>query len=139
MKPDPHGTGETRGGTDAGPPTPARLLQVAFRTIHILAMAMVLGALPFGAGWTQLRVPILMTLASGVVLFGLDLAKDPRVLVQGSGVAVLLKLALLGCGLLWPGQRFAWYLAATAVASVGSHMPGRWRHHCFLPGRRPRP
>lgn len=114
------------------PPTGTRLAQVVLRTIHILAMAMVLGALPFGAGFQQLRIPILMTVASGVGLFALDLAKSPQVLVQGSGIAVVVKLALLGCGLLWPGQRLAWYLAATAVASVGSHMPGSWRHYSIL-------
>jgi hypothetical protein len=117
------------------PPSPVRLLLVVLRTIHILAMAMVLGALPFGAGWQQLKIPILMTMASGAALFALDLAKNPHVLLQGSGVAVLVKLALLGCGVLWPGQRLGWYLAATAVASVGSHMPGRWRHYSFLHGK----
>ena len=124
-----------RDNPDGGPPSRTRLLQVALRTVHILAMALVLGALPFGAGQAQLRVPILMTVASGALLFALDLAKDPRILLQGSGVAVLAKLALLGCGLLWPAQRLAWYLAATAVASVGSHMPGSWRHHDFRPRR----
>ncbi len=120
---------------DGGPPSTTRLLQVALRSIHILAMALVLGALPFGAGFDQLAVPILLTVVSGVALFVLDLAKDPRILVQGSGLMVLAKLALLGCGLLWPSQRLAWYLAATAVASVGSHMPGSWRHFDLRAGR----
>ena len=116
---------------DSGPPSRSRLLQVALRTIHILSMALVLGALPFGAGFAQLRIPVLMTVASGLALFAIDLAKSPQVLLQGSGVAVLAKLALLACGHLWPSQQLAWYLAATAVASVGSHMPGRWRHYDF--------
>ena len=126
---------ETMSGSeprDGRPPTWNRLLQVALRSIHIMAMALVLGALPFGLGFAQLKVPVLMTVASGVALFALDLAKDPRVLLQGSGVAVLAKLVLLGCGHLWPAQQLAFYLAATAVASVGSHMPGRWRHYSLL-------
>lgn len=114
------------------PPSATRLAQVVLRTIHVLAMALLLGALPFGAGFQQLRIPILLTVASGLALFALDLAKSPQVLFQGSGIAVLVKLALLGCGQLWPGQRLAWYLAATAVASVGSHMPGTWRHYSLL-------
>lgn len=124
------------GAADGGPPSRTRLLQVGLRTVHLLAMALVLGALPFGAGFAQLRVPILLTVASGLGMFALDLAKDPRILAQGSGAAVLLKLALLGCGQLLPDQRLAWYLAATAVASVGSHMPASWRHFELLPGRR---
>jgi hypothetical protein len=126
---------EAMSGTDypnGKPPSSVRLLQVALRTVHILAMALILGALPFGAGFQQLRIPILMTVASGVVLFTLDLAKSPQILLQGSGIAVLLKLVLLGCGHLWPTQQLAFYLAATAVASVGSHMPGRWRHYSLL-------
>ena len=117
---------------DDRPPTWTRLLQVALRSIHIMAMALVLGALPYGPGFPQLKIPILLTVGSGVALFVLDLTKDPAVLLQGSGVAVLAKLALLGCAFLWPTQQLAFYLAATAVASVGSHMPRRWRHYSLL-------
>ena len=110
----------------------ARPTQLILRSVHIAAMAMVLGAIPFGAGYQSLRVSILLTLASGVLLFAIDLARDLAILSQGSGVAVLLKLALLGIGALQPAERLPWYLAATVVASVGSHMPGSWRHFSFL-------
>jgi hypothetical protein len=95
-------------------------------------MALVVGAIPFGADFAALRLPILLTLASGILLFAVDLARDLGILVQGSGVAVLVKLGLLGLGVLQPADRLAWYLAATLVASVGSHMPGSWRHFSFL-------
>lgn len=113
----------------------ARPTQLVLRSVHIAAMAMVVGALPFGADFQALRGPILLTLASGVLLFAIDLARDAAILVQGSGVAVLLKLGLLGLGVLQPAHRLPWYLAATLVASVGSHMPGRWRHFSFLTGK----
>ena len=61
-----------------------------------------------------------------------DLARDLGILVQGSGVAVLLKLGLLALGARQPASRLSWYLAATFVASIGSHMPGAWRHFSFL-------
>ncbi|NTV75289.1 MAG: hypothetical protein HGA66_13925 [Holophaga sp.] len=48
---------------------------------------------------------------------------------------MLLKLALLGLGNLVPQQRLGWYLAATAVASIGSHMPGNWRHFSLIHGK----
>ena len=95
-------------------------------------MALVVGGIPFGADFQALRAPILITLASGVLLFAVDLAKDMAMLSQGSGVAVLLKLGLLGLGVSQPSSRLPWYLAATLVASVGSHMPGSWRHFSFL-------
>lgn len=110
----------------------ARPVQLVLRSLHIAAMALVVGGIPFGADFQALRGPILLTLVSGVLLFAVDLAKDLAILTQGSGVAVLLKLGLLGLGVLQPAARLPWYLAATLVASVGSHMPGTWRHFSFL-------
>ncbi|MDP1831179.1 MAG: hypothetical protein Q8K67_03895 [Geothrix sp.] len=110
----------------------ARPVQLALRSVHIAAMALVVGGLPFGADFEALRAPILITLASGGLLFAVDLARDLAILTQGSGVAVLLKLGLLGLGVLQPAARLPWYLAATLVASIGSHMPGSWRHFSFL-------
>ncbi len=110
----------------------ARPAQLVLRSLHIAAMALVVGGLPFGADFQRLRGAILLTVISGVLLFAIDLAKDAAFLTQGSGVAVLLKLGLLGMGLLQPAARLPWYLAATLVASIGSHMPGAWRHFSFL-------
>ena len=110
----------------------ARKAQLALRSMHIAAMAMVVGAVPSGAGFEALKGPILVTVASGILLLAIDLARDAAILTQGSGVAVLLKLGLLGLGSLQPPRRLVWYLAATLVASVGSHMPGAWRHFSFL-------
>lgn len=109
----------------------ARPVQLILRSLHIAAMALVVGALPFGAGFEALRTPILVAVGSGILLFAIDLARDMGILVQGSGVAVLVKLALLGLGALQPAHRLPWYLAATLVASVGSHMTGSWRHFSF--------
>jgi hypothetical protein len=113
----------------------SRALQVLLRTAHIIAMAMVLGGLAQGAGFRPLRPWILATVLSGVLLLAVDLAKGSTRLTQGSGVAVLLKLALLGLGNLYPEARLPWYLAATAVASVGAHMAASWRHFSFLEWR----
>jgi hypothetical protein len=110
----------------------ARPAQLALRSLHIAAMALVVGGIPFGADFGTLRNAILLTGISGLLLFAIDLARDAAYLGQGSGVAVLLKLGLLGLGALQPAHRLTWYLAATLVASVGSHMPGDWRHFSFL-------
>ena len=109
----------------------ARRVQLLLRSLHLCAMALVVGALPFGADYRALRGAILATVVTGVLLFAIDLARDAAILIQGSGVAVLLKLGLLGLGCLQPAHRLPWYLAATFVASVGAHMPGSWRHFSF--------
>ena len=48
-------------------------------------MALVVGGIPFGGDFQALRGPILVTLASGALLLGLDLAKNPASLTQGFG------------------------------------------------------
>ena len=105
-----------------------RAVQVALRSLHIAAMGLVLGGIWLGGGYGRLRAAILLTVASGLLLAAIDLAKGPGFLVQGSGAALLLKLALLGLGNGFAGGRLHWYLAAAVVASIGSHMPASWRH-----------
>lgn len=109
-----------------------RAVQVVLRSLHIVAMALVLGGLAAGETFEALRTPILLTVASGLLLLMVDLARGGLVLSQGSGVATLAKLALLGLGNLFPALRLQFYVAATFVASVGSHMPGNWRHFSLV-------
>ncbi|HLO66652.1 MAG TPA: hypothetical protein VK188_06515 [Holophaga sp.] len=119
-----------------GPKRPwVRALQVSLRTIHIAAMAVLLGGIAFGQGRPRLDVAILAALASGMLLLLLDLWSGASALSQGSGAAVILKLVLLGLGNLLPEHRFGWYLAATVVASIGAHMPGSLRHFSWIEGR----
>lgn len=112
-----------------------RWASVLVRSLHISAMGVVLGGVFIGADHMALAVGIWVTALSGTVLLAMDFAKDRSYLLQGSGLFVLLKLALLAVGLYFlPGQRFGWYLAATFVASIGSHMPGAVRH-CKVVGK----
>ncbi len=105
---------------------------MALRTVHIAAMALVLGGVAFGATEERLRAPMLWTIVSGVLLLAIDLFRSCVFLYQGAGVAAVVKLALVGLGYHLPQARLAFYLAATVVGSVGSHMNGSWRHWSFL-------
>lgn len=130
MKEVPEAPAETR------PRIPgARALQVLLRSLHIVAMALVMGGIARGSSFEDLQTPILLTVISGLLLLVVDLARRCLVLTQGSGVALFLKLALLGLGNLFPAARVEWYLAATFLASIGSHMPGDWRHFDVLKWR----
>jgi len=113
----------------------ARATQVLLRSLHIAAMALVVGGVARGADFDTLCTPILCTLISGLLLLVVDLARRCLVLTQGSGLALFLKLALLGLGNLFPAARLEWYLAATLAASIGAHMSGDWRHFSFLTWR----
>lgn len=109
-----------------------RVTRIIARTVHIVGMALVLGGVAYAAPVKALALPLSLTLASGLLLLGLDLWQSGTWLTQGGGVAVLLKLALLSLGQWFPAARFECYLAATSVASIGAHMPRTWRHWSFL-------
>ena len=113
----------------------ARPVQVALRTVHVAAMALVLGGLAFDVPDARLHAAGVVTVASGVGLFVVELARTGVFLYTGAGAASILKLALLGLGFAFPVARFELYLAATLLASVGSHMSGRWRHWSLLDRR----
>jgi hypothetical protein len=135
----PAGSAPGRGRLSECPAEPAprtfrgmRAVRIAARTVHIVAMALVLGGVAYAAPVAALALPLALTLASGLLLLGLDLWKSGTWLTQGGGVAVLLKLALLSLGQWFPAARFECYLAATSVASIGAHMPKSWRHWSVL-------
>ena len=113
----------------------ARPAQVALRTVHVAAMAVVLGGLAFDVPEVRLHVAGALTVASGIGLLAVELARSGVFLYTGAGVLTLLKLVLLALGQAFPAGRFELYLAATLVASVGSHMSSRLRHWSVLDGR----
>lgn len=138
----PAGTAPMRGSRSEQASTTAtrsfdgrRAVRIFARTVHIVAMALVLGGVAYAAPVRALVLPLVLAVASGVLMVGMDLWKSPAWLYQGSGAAVLLKLVLLGLGQMFPAVRFECYVAATTVASVGSHMPKGWRHWSFLDRR----
>lgn len=109
-----------------------RPVQVVLRSVHVATMALVLGGAAFDAPERTLLLPIVLTVASGVLLLAADLARSCVFLYQGAGVAALVKLALLVLGNVFPGARLPFYLAATVVASVGTHMSGSLRHYSVV-------
>lgn len=98
-------------------------------------MAIVLGGVAWRVPGERMAHAVVITFVSGVLLLAIDLWKSCVFLYQGAGVAAILKLALVGLGWHLPGARLGFYLAATVVGSVGSHMSGRWRHWSLLDGK----
>lgn len=112
------------------PPRPGwhRAVEIGLRSAHVASMGLVLGGIAMGGTHETLLVPIALTVSSGVLLLASSLRRGCLSLSQGAGLALLAKLALLGLGNVFPGGRLAWYLAATLLTSVASHMPAAWRH-----------
>ena len=98
-------------------------LELPLRVVHIAAMAVVLGATPYVSDRRALRFAILPMVASGLALLACELARSAAFFLQTRGVLTVLKFALITLGALYPASRFAWYLAATALAVLGAHLP----------------
>jgi hypothetical protein len=109
-----------------------RAWNVAARTVHLAATGMLLGGHFFGAPADALLPWLWGAIASGAVIFGLELYTSCDWLTQIGGLVVVVKVAVL-CVI-----PFAWsarvplLLAVVALAGVGSHMPGKYRHYSLL-------
>ena len=110
-----------------------RALGLALRTAHLMTFGALLGGHFFNVDSARLMPFLLATIASGVALLALELASTCAWLFMGKGLAVLLKLAVLLMVPLFWDYRVPLLLLVVAAASVGSHMPSRFRHRCFLP------
>jgi hypothetical protein len=98
-------------------------LELPLRVVHIAAMSVVLGATPYVADRRTLRFAILPMVFSGVAMLGIELARSCAFLLQLRGALTLLKFALITLGAVFPESRFGWYLAASVLAVLGTHLP----------------
>ncbi|MFQ5830183.1 MAG: hypothetical protein ACE5JD_13655 [Candidatus Methylomirabilia bacterium] len=109
-----------------------RAWNVALRTVHLMAFGLLLGGHAWDVEADRLLAAFWVTMGSGAALMGLELLKTFEWLFLGKGVMVLAKLGLLLLvPVLWEA-RLPLLLAVVAVASVGSHMPARFRHYSLL-------
>ncbi|MBK9968975.1 MAG: hypothetical protein IPP07_30785 [Holophagales bacterium] len=104
---------------------------MALRTVHIVAMALVLGEWPGTFPRSRCATPSCSRWRAAFSSWR-STREELRLPHHGAGVAAIVKLALVGLGWHLPESRLAFYLAATVIGSVGSHMSGAWRHYSFL-------
>lgn len=107
-------------------PRPGRWLNVGLRGLHQVAVvvlgAAVLGA-PVAAGPSAIAV-----LATGLILFAMDLSTKPGLLGERAGMAVLLKLALVAWMALDASARPWLFWLVVAWSTVFAHAPASFRH-----------
>lgn len=118
--------------TQLGP----RGISIALRTLHLASFGILLGGHAFAIEADRLIPTFFLTLASGIGLMGVEVyVNGLQWFFLGKGLSVLLKLAILLAVPLFWGHRVLLLLLVVVVASVGSHMPARYRHYSFLHGR----
>lgn len=117
-----------------------RAWKIAFRTAHIAAMALVVGGHAFDAATSRIYPWLLTTIVTGAALVAVE-ARDVsfRWVFEGRGLMVLAKLALLAIVPFAWSARLQILFVVIVIASVGSHMPGRFRHYSVIERGRPFP
>lgn len=111
----------------------ARAWSIAFRTLHLAAFGMLLGGHTFGVDAEKLLPSLWLTILSGIGLIALEVyAAGLYWLFLGKGIMVLVKLGLLLLVPIFWEQGLGLLLLVVVIASVGSHMPARFRHYSFV-------
>jgi len=110
----------------------ARAVNIALRTAHIAAMGVLLGGHAFDVPAQRLVASLWWTIATGAALAVVE--AGPRLLWfhQLRGVMTLAKLVLVALVPWFWQQRLAILLAVVVIASVGSHMPARFRYYSIV-------
>jgi len=108
-----------------------RALGLALRAAHLTTFGVLVGGHVLSAEPDRILPFLQATVASGVALMTLEMASTCEWLVMGKGLAVLLKLALLLLVPVFWEARAPILLLTVVVASVGAHMPSRFRHYSF--------
>ncbi len=113
---------------------------MALRTAHIGVTSVLFGGHVFKESKENLLLWLYLTIATGGILAAIEAYPRLRWFYQGRGAAVMGKLLLL-CLILIPWVwdhrvvRVGILVAVIVIASVGSHMPARYRYYSFVHGR----
>lgn len=113
----------------------SRAIRIALRTGHIMAFSLVVGGHAAGAPRHALVGPLWAAIATGLGLIATDCYRSFRWFYQGMGLCTLAKCAVLLLIPWWWEWRLPLLLLAIAIASVGAHMPGRYRYYSIAHGR----
>jgi hypothetical protein len=115
---------------------PARALNVALRTVHLAAMALLAGGLAYGVPAGSLRGAIAATVLSGAALLVSEMSHGRGWLWEGRGLLALAHVGLLAV-LVAAGRPRAGAALALVVGALGSHLPRTLRRWSLRTGRAP--
>ena len=110
----------------------SRAVNITLRTAHIAVMGILLGGHAFDVPRERLLLSLWLTIGTGVALAVVEAGPSPVWFHQGRGLMTLAKMALLCVIPFWWDYRLAVLLVVVVIASVGSHMPARFRYYSVL-------
>lgn len=123
------------------PPAPRdfpfrRAVRIGLRALHILTAGTLLGGHIFAQPPDVLLPWLAGAVLTGILLLATDLHASCAFLLEARGVAVLVKLAVLGLVAVFPDAAVALLVAVVLIGAVSSHLPKRYRHRVVLGGER---
>lgn len=112
-----------------------RTWSIALRTGHLIAISVLVGGHAFHGSPEQLRPLLYLAIATGTGMAFLETYPNLHFFIEGGGLLLISKLALLCLIPFMWSVRLPILLIVVAIASVGSHMSGTLRHYSLLYGR----
>jgi hypothetical protein len=110
----------------------SRACNIALRTAHIGITGMLLGGHFFGVAAGRLLPLLYLAVLTGAALGIAEVYPNLRSVFEVRSLVIAAKVLLLCLvPLLW-NYRFDILIAVLVMASAGSHMPRRYRHHSVL-------
>lgn len=109
-----------------------RWINVILRGLHLCAVIL-LGAALLGAPLADTPVAVAVA-ATGFAMFALDLWRKPQHLREASGIAVLLKLVLIGWMAFDTAMQQLLFWLIVAGSAISAHAPARFRHALVIGG-----
>ncbi len=108
-----------------------RAINIGLRTGHIAAGSVLVGGLVFDVDPARLDLSLGFAIGTGLALVAVENRTRPGWFHDGRGLMTMLKLAVL-IAVPWVSDaRVPMLMTAIALASVGSHMPARFRYASF--------
>lgn len=111
-----------------------RWLNIGLRSAHIIGVAGISGGFLFGLEEMRWMPFWYLTLATGVVLSLLYVWSSAAWLFQLKGLAIVIKLLLLGAAISLPTWRAELFMLIILISGLIAHAPGWVRGYGLVPG-----
>lgn len=108
--------------------TPLRVYKLLARTVHLVAIAGLVGGHMFGAPLAPLRPLLYLSIITGAAMCALEAYPNRRFFYEGWAVLLWLKLVVLMLVPVFWNARRPIFIVVVVIASVGSHLPRALRH-----------
>jgi hypothetical protein len=111
--------------------TALRVYKLLARTLHLIAIAGLVGGHMFGAPLAPLRLLLYLSIITGAAMCALEAYPNRHFFYEGWALLLWLKLVVLTLVLVFWNARTPILIVALVIGSLGSHMPRAMRHWTF--------